>query len=48
MKFRAYQRPHLVGWLGWFEDGDGNVVGFLGFDSRFVWHKAEVGDVASV
>lgn len=42
MKFRAYQRPHLVGWLGWFEDEDGYTVGFLGFDNHFVWHKAEI------
>jgi hypothetical protein len=37
MKFRAYQRPHLVGWLGWFEDDDGRCFGFLGLDNRFRW-----------
>lgn len=38
MKFTAYQRPHLVGWLGWFEDQDSNLVGFLGIDGHFQWH----------
>lgn len=37
MKFRGYQRPHRVGWLGWFEDQDGLCVGFLGLDNHFVF-----------
>lgn len=37
MKFKAYQRPHRVGWLGWFEDQDGACVGFLGLDNHFVF-----------
>lgn len=39
MRFKAYQRPHLVGWLGWFEDEEGRAIGFLGLDSMFVWHR---------
>jgi len=38
MAFKAYHRPHLVGWLGWFEDQDGNTVGFLALDGKFVFH----------
>jgi hypothetical protein len=40
MKFRAYQRPYRVGWLGWFEDDDGKCIGFLGLDSHFAWHHS--------
>lgn len=40
MRFKAYQRPHLVGWLGWFEDENENAIGFLGLDNVFVFHNA--------
>lgn len=40
MMFKPYQRPHLVGWLGWFEDENGNAIGFLGLDNVFVFHNA--------
>jgi hypothetical protein len=38
MAFRAYRRPHRVGWLGWFEDEEGKLVGFLSLDGRFMFH----------
>ena len=41
MKFRAYQRPQKVGWLGWFEDEKGETFGFLGLDHCFVFHHAK-------
>jgi len=40
MRFRAYSKPHRVGWLGWFEDNDNNLIGFLGLDNKFVWYNA--------
>lgn len=42
MKFKAYQRPHKVGWLGWFEESDGTLVGFLGLDSHFMFYHPSV------
>ena len=42
MKFRAYQKPWLVGWLGWVEDEEGYAVGFVGFDGQMTWHKSEL------
>lgn len=29
MTFKAYSKPHRVGWLGWFEDEHGNAVGYF-------------------
>lgn len=39
MRFKAYQRPHKVGWLGWFEDDGGELVGFLALDQKFVFYN---------
>ena len=41
MVFKAYSKPHRVGWLGWFEDENGNLVGFLGLDSHFMFFKVD-------
>ena len=38
MRFHGYQRPHRVGWLGWFTDAADEVVGFLALDGHFHWH----------
>lgn len=27
--FRKYSKPEKVGWLGWFEDADGNTIAFV-------------------
>lgn len=32
--FHRYTIPDDVGWLGWFEDGEGNVTAFMGLDRR--------------
>jgi hypothetical protein len=39
MRFRGYQRPHKVGWLGWFEDDEGELIGFLALDGHFVFRN---------
>ena len=40
MKVKAYSKPHRVGWLGWVDDEDGKLVGFVGFDGRLVFFQA--------
>lgn len=32
--FKRYSCPDAVGWLGWFEDGEGNTTAFVGLDRR--------------
>lgn len=40
--FRKYSNPEAVGWLGWFEDGDGKATAFVGLD-RHVVFASELG-----
>lgn len=37
--FKRYARPDDVGWLGWFENSNGETIAFVGLDRRvlFVW-----------
>ncbi len=35
--FFAYRHPTKVGWLGWFEDGEGNATAFVGLDNVVVF-----------
>lgn len=30
--FRMYNNPLAAGWLGWFEDADGQCTAFVGLD----------------
>lgn len=39
MRFKGYSKPHQVGWLGWVEDENGNLIGFVGLDGRLVFFK---------
>lgn len=32
---KHYKQPQKVGWLGWVEDGDGELVGFVDLDDNF-------------
>lgn len=38
MVFKAYRRPHRVGWFGCFVDEDGDVFGFLALDGTMFFH----------
>ncbi len=35
--FHRYGNPEATGWLGWFEDGDGNTTAFVGLDRKVVF-----------
>ena len=37
--FQMYSNPSATGWLGWFENADGNATAFVGLDRRvvFMW-----------
>lgn len=35
--FYAYRNPTKVGWLGWFEDGDGDCTAFVDLDMNVVF-----------
>ena len=35
--FRRYSIPDDVGWLGWFEDANGNTTAFVGLDRRVLF-----------
>lgn len=37
--FKLYSNPKGVGWLGWFEDCEGNATAFVGLDRKvtFMW-----------
>lgn len=35
--FTYYRHPERVGWLGWFDDADGNVTAFVGLDRKVVF-----------
>ena len=35
--FTAYRRPTETGWLGWFEDADGNATAFVTLNKRVVF-----------
>jgi len=35
--FTKYSKPDQVGWLGWFEDADGNATAFVGLDKIVVF-----------
>lgn len=39
MTFKAYSKPHRVGWLGWVDDEDGNLIGFVGLDGLLMFFK---------
>ena len=32
--FKRYAIPDDVGWLGWFEDFNGNTIAFVGLDRK--------------
>lgn len=32
--FRRYECPDGVGWLGWFENAEGETIAFVGLDRR--------------
>jgi hypothetical protein len=35
--FKEYRNPEATGWLGWFEDNDGNATAFVGLDKHVVF-----------
>lgn len=37
--FHMYSNPKRVGWLGWFENKNGDVTAWVGLDRKvfFVW-----------
>jgi hypothetical protein len=35
--FKEYSNPEATGWLGWFEDSDGNTTAFVGLDKYVVF-----------
>ena len=35
--FLRYRIPDAVGWLGWFEDADGNTTAFVGLDRKVLF-----------
>ena len=35
--FCHYRHPEATGWLGWFEDGNGNATAFVGIDRKVVF-----------
>lgn len=35
--FHMYNNPGAVGWLGYFEDAQGNITAFVGLDRRIVF-----------
>lgn len=35
--FFAYRYPTKTGWLGWFEDADGNVTAFVDLNCHVVF-----------
>lgn len=35
--FKRYACPDAVGWLGWFESYDGEVIAFVGLDRRVLF-----------
>lgn len=35
--FNKYSNPQATGWLGWFEDNDGNATAFVSLDRRVVF-----------
>jgi len=32
--FQMYSNPELTGWLGWFENSNGQVTAFVGLDRK--------------
>lgn len=40
--FRMYHNPKATGWLGWFEDANGQCTAFVGLDRRIIFmHELE-------
>ena len=35
--FHMYSNPKATGWLGWFEDGEGNATAFVGLDRKVLF-----------
>jgi len=35
--FKRYKNPDDVGWLGWFEDFDGNCIAFVSLDRKIIF-----------
>ncbi len=35
--FYAYRHPTKVGWLGWFEDSNGNATAFVDLNNKVVF-----------
>ncbi len=33
---KLYKNPKSVGWMGWFEDGDGNALAFVTLEGVIV------------
>jgi hypothetical protein len=33
---KLYQNPKSVGWLGWFEDGNGNAIAYVTLDGMII------------
>ncbi len=39
--FVRYACPDDVGWLGWFEDSEGNPIAFVGLDRKVFFVRSE-------
>ena len=38
--FKTYRNPTKVGWLGWFEDADGNATAFVDLNLHVTFLRA--------
>ncbi len=37
MKLKLYSQPIGTGWLGWVENGRGDVIAFVSLNGKVVW-----------